>query len=73
VIADLVEDRDGQTVLAFEGKQLVFPRHVEPELHHAVTATEPFRLSELPGNLDAAGRLVLARRLVREGFLSVVG
>jgi hypothetical protein len=29
---------------------------------------EPFRPADLPG-LDEAGRLVLARRLVREGLL----
>jgi hypothetical protein len=27
------------------------------------------RVDELPGRLDEAGRLVLVRRLVREGFL----
>ncbi len=32
-------------------------------------ADEPFLPSELPGDLDDAGRLVLVRRLVREGFL----
>ena len=64
VIADL----DG-TTLVFEGKALRFPERLEPELEFLVTAEEPFRASELPGELDAAGRLVLVRRLVREGFL----
>ena len=32
-------------------------------------ASEPFTPAELPGPLDAAGRLVLVKRLVREGFL----
>ena len=32
---------------------------------------EPFRLADLPGELDAEGRLVLVRRLVREGFLRI--
>ena len=34
---------------------------------HAAPAS--FTAAELPGRLDAAGRLVLVRRLVREGFL----
>jgi len=64
VIADL----DG-TRLVFEGKTLRFPDRLAPELHFLVTAEQPFRASELPGDLDGDGRLVLLRRLVREGFL----
>jgi Cupin superfamily protein len=64
VIADL----DG-TTLVFEGKRLGFPARLAPELEFLVTSVAPFRASELPGDLDDAGRLVLVRRLVREGFL----
>ena len=64
VIADL----DGTTLL-FEGKTLRFPARLAPELEFLVTTDAPFRASELPGELDDAGRLVLVRRLVREGFL----
>jgi ribosomal protein L16 Arg81 hydroxylase len=64
VIADL----DG-TRLVFEGKTLRFPERLAPELQFLVTAEQPFRASELPGDLDGDGRLVLLRRLVREGFL----
>jgi ribosomal protein L16 Arg81 hydroxylase len=64
VIADL----DG-TQLVFEGKTLRFPDRLAPELQFLVTAEQPFRASELPGDLDGDGRLVLVRRLVREGFL----
>ncbi len=64
VIADL----DG-TTLSFEGRELEFPRRLADELGFLVEATEPFMAAELPGTLDEAGRLVLVRRLVREGFL----
>ena len=64
VIADLDE-----TTLAFEGKTLRFPARLAPELEFLVTTEAPFRAAELPGDLDEAGRLVLVRRLVREGFL----
>ena len=33
------------------------------------SAEEPFTASDLPGELDGESRLVLIRRLVREGFL----
>jgi len=72
VIADLEEDGEGWT-LAFEGRELHFPSQAGPELEACYDADEPFRLSELPGDLDAEGRLVLARRLVREGFLRIRG
>ncbi len=64
VIADL----EG-TTLVFEGKTLRFPARLQAELEFLVTTEAPFRTSELPGPLDDAGRLVLVRRLVREGFL----
>jgi ribosomal protein L16 Arg81 hydroxylase len=64
VIADL----DG-TTLTFEGKTLRFPARLEPELAFLVTTEVAFRASELPGDLDGDGRLVLVKRLVREGFL----
>jgi hypothetical protein len=70
VIADLEESGDGWT-LVFEGRELRLPAHAGPELEACYEADEPFRLSELPGDLDAEGRLVLARRLVREGFLRI--
>jgi bifunctional lysine-specific demethylase and histidyl-hydroxylase NO66 len=64
VIADL----DG-TTLSFEGKHVSFPEHARDELEAVVTAEEPFRAVELPGDLDDESRLVLLRRLIREGFV----
>ena len=64
VIADL----DG-TTLVFEGKELRFPERLAAELDFLVSTEEPFRPLDIPGSLDEAGRLVLVRRLVREGFL----
>lgn len=71
VIADLDELDDGQLALEFEGRRVLFPAHAREELEALVEAGGPVRLSDLPGRLDDAGRLVLARRLVREGFLRV--
>jgi lysine-specific demethylase/histidyl-hydroxylase NO66 len=64
VIADL--DR---TRLLFEGRELTFPARLAAELEFLVTTEAPFRATDVPGLLDEAGRLVLLRRLVREGFL----
>ena len=64
VIADLHGAR-----LVFEGRDISFPQRLAPELEFLLTTEGPFRATDLPGSLDAAGRLVLLRRLVREGFL----
>ena len=64
VIADL-----NGTRLLFEGREISFPERLAAELEFLVTTQQPFRATDLPGSLDAAGRLVLVRRLVREGFL----
>jgi bifunctional lysine-specific demethylase and histidyl-hydroxylase NO66 len=70
VVADLEEDGDGVS-LVYEGREVRFPAHARAEVVACVEADEPFRADDLPGELDAAGRLVLVRRLVREGFLRV--
>ena len=64
VIADL----DG-TTLVFEGKRVAFPEHAGAELEGVFGAEGSFSAVDLPGRLDEAGRLVLVRRLIREGFL----
>jgi len=64
VIADL----DG-TTLSFEGKHVSFPEHARDELEAIAADDEPFTAADLPGELDGEGRLVLVRRLIREGFL----
>jgi hypothetical protein len=72
VIADL-EERDGGLALVFEGREIVLPAHASPELRACFESDEPFRAADLPGELDTDGRLVLIRRLVREGFLRISG
>ncbi|MEK6274265.1 MAG: cupin domain-containing protein [Actinomycetota bacterium] len=70
VIFDLAVG-DEEATLSFEGRELRFPSRIGAELEFAAAAEGPFRLADLPGRLDEAGRLVLGRRLVREGFLRI--
>jgi hypothetical protein len=71
VLADLELDDEGGAALVFEGKTLAFPAQARLDVAYAFTSEGPFRPSDLPGDLDDAGRLVLVRRLVREGFLQL--
>jgi bifunctional lysine-specific demethylase and histidyl-hydroxylase NO66 len=68
VIADLYAGAD-VFVLTFEGKRISFPEWVGEELDFLVTTSGAFTACEIPGSLDESSRLVLVRRLIREGFL----
>jgi hypothetical protein len=57
--------------LTFEGKTISFPERVREEIEFVVAAEDSFTAGGLPGELDETGRLVLVRRLVREGFLRI--
>ena len=70
VIVD-VEAVDGQLALAFAGKRVLLPGRLVDEAAFLARAGTRFTAAELPGRLDAAGRLVLVRRLVREGLLRI--
>jgi hypothetical protein len=59
------------TTLVFEGKEVVFPDLAREELAFVTAVDEPFTPADLPGELDDETRLVLVRRLVREGFLRI--
>jgi hypothetical protein len=61
---------EGRT-LSFEGKAVRFPQGAEEALEFLAFADEPYAAGELPGELDDDTRLVLVRRLVREGFLRI--
>jgi len=60
--------RDGAVQLVFQGKRLTLPAAAGPAVAH-MHAGAPFRVADLPGAIDDASRRVIARRLVREGYL----
>ena len=64
-------DLDG-TTLRFEGKTVTLPTALEEEIEFIVRADDGFAPAEIPGELDDESRLVLIRRLVREGFLRLI-
>lgn len=66
-----VEAQNGDVSLAFEGRTLTFPDHAREEVLAIAGAEQAFTPAELPGSLDEPGRLVLVRRLVREGVLRI--
>ena len=70
VIADL-DVGEREAALAYEGRTLRFPARIAPEVEFMLDADDEFTAADLPGRLDDESRLVLVRRLVREGFLKI--
>jgi hypothetical protein len=63
----LSELEDG--TLVFEGKRIRVPERAVTELRAIADSEGAFTAEDLPGELDAESRLVLLRRLIREGFV----
>jgi ribosomal protein L16 Arg81 hydroxylase len=62
---------DGDSItLLYEGKEIRLPRYVEPALT-SILASKGVEVGSMSADLDDQGKLVLARRLVKEGFLSI--
>lgn len=64
-------EEDGETVrLRFHRNEITLPAYAAPALRYALE-TPRFAVSELPEGLDDDGKVVLVRRLVREGLLQL--
>lgn len=72
IIFDLndVPDTD-QVSLAAQGAEIVLPSFAREAMEFCVT-TQDFRLGDMGGDLDDDGKMVLAKRLVREGLMRVL-
>jgi bifunctional lysine-specific demethylase and histidyl-hydroxylase NO66 len=66
-----VEGDEATVVLGF--RVLRMPSFAEPALRFVAERSGPFGMGDLPEGLDPESRLVLLRRLVREGALEVEG
>jgi ribosomal protein L16 Arg81 hydroxylase len=60
----------GELCLYFHGKVMRMPDYLEPDIRFISQAQE-FRGVDLPGELDDAGKLLLIRKLLHEGFLTI--
>jgi len=59
---------DAKLIIESHGRRITLPAHASEAVAFAL-ANPRFCLRELPGELDEAGRLALARRLIREGLV----
>jgi bifunctional lysine-specific demethylase and histidyl-hydroxylase NO66 len=64
-----LRENDEHVCLRFHGKEVRLPAHVAPVIR-VILKGDPFSLTNLPGELNEAERLVLAKCLVTEGLLT---
>jgi len=64
----LVREEEDKIVLLFGSTEISLPLFVRDAVHFAL-AGAPFLVRDLPGELDDDGKVVLVRRLLREGLL----
>lgn len=67
-VLDGADGKDPVVSLSAHGSEITLPVHAEEPLSFAVS-TPHFRVRELPGRLDDDSKLVLVRRLIREGLV----
>jgi ribosomal protein L16 Arg81 hydroxylase len=68
----VIRPADGEDIAVFLGdRELRMPAWVRPAVERAADGP-PVRVGDLATHLDAESRLVLVRRLVREGLLEVI-
>ncbi|HEX6117200.1 MAG TPA: cupin domain-containing protein [Solirubrobacterales bacterium] len=70
-VLHVLELERARPALLFEGREIAVPARAGDALAAAAATDAPFCAADLPGPIDEAGRLVLVRRLVREGFLRI--
>ena len=65
-----IEHRHDEVCLLFHGKEVCMPSYSAGALHFMKDIEGSFSAGQLPEGLDEEGRMVLVRRLIREGLLT---
>jgi len=65
-------EKDGQFIVSCYGAEMRLPVHAAEPTRYALETPE-FLVKDLPGELDDAGKVVLIKRLVREGMVRILG
>ena len=65
------DTEDGKVRLSCYGSEIVMPDFATIAMEFCLT-TPDFRLADMEGKLDDAGKLALAKRLIREGLMQVL-
>ncbi|MEJ6393398.1 cupin domain-containing protein [Gymnodinialimonas sp. 2305UL16-5] len=66
-----IDAQTDQMHLLVQGVEITLPAHARQSLEYCLR-TPAFRVTEMAGDLDDPGKLVLVRRLVREGLMRML-
>ena len=72
LMCHIVVNDDGVEV-EFPGNRMSGPRSIEPALRFIASSRGPFAVRALPGPLSDQSKLVLVKRAIKEGLLTVAG
>jgi len=67
-----IATENGQVVVRFNNKAVRLPAFVRPSIEF-ITSNPRFQVGDIAGALDDQGKMVLCRKLVEEGFLTISG
>ncbi len=67
-LVHLLHEEGDKLVILFGSTQITLPSFTREAVQLALSG-EPFSVSDLPGGLDEAGKIVLVRRFIKEGML----
>ena len=70
-VAGRLSDVGADVGLTFHGKTVVFPGRFRECLHFVTQSEGVFESASLPGDTDKDEKLLVARKLVEEGFLTI--
>lgn len=65
-----ITETETEIILSYYNKQVKFPDYVLPTLN-AMANSNNFTVNNLESNIDTAGKLVLCKKLLKEGFLKI--
>jgi ribosomal protein L16 Arg81 hydroxylase len=71
IVYAFFNEEDEQVRLTAQGAEIVLPAFAKSAMEFCLTNPD-FRLGDMGGELDDDGKLVLARRMVREGLVQVL-
>lgn len=66
-----IRSTDNFVELRFYNKSIKFPLHVKKSIEFIIQ-TECFKIADIDENIDDSGKLIVCKKLIEEGFLSIM-
>jgi ribosomal protein L16 Arg81 hydroxylase len=67
-----LDSEDGKISLKFYDKEITFPQFIDTSLKSIASSTK-IKVKEIEGSLDNVSKVILVKKLIKEGFLRIAG